>query len=246
MTSEWLAFWDSSHSIYVNARHKDAYYRLIAPQIAALVPSPVARVLDYGSGQALHADVVAAAAGELLLCEAASRVRAGVAARFAGITKIRAIAPEEVERLPEHSLDLIVLHSVAQYLNPEEIGTLFALFHRLVKPGGVLVVSDVIPPNVAASTDVVELFRFAAANGFLIAAMAGLVRNLLSNYRRLRTRYGLTRYGEAAIMERLVTAGFTARRMSKNIGHHHARMAFIARPVISISPVESALHHEGF
>ena len=58
MTSEWLAFWDSSHSIYVNARHKDAYYRLIAPQIAALVPSPVARVLDYGSGQALHADVV--------------------------------------------------------------------------------------------------------------------------------------------------------------------------------------------
>src|SRR5271167_2810404 len=120
MISDWLAFWDNRHFLYGNARHKDVHYRLIAQAIAAQVPSGEARVLDYGSGEALHADVVAAAAGELLLCEAAPRVRAGIAARFTGIAKIRAVAPEEVERLPEHSLDLIVLHSVAQYLDPQE------------------------------------------------------------------------------------------------------------------------------
>ena len=123
MSSGWLTFWDSSHSIYVNARHRDVHYSLIAQQIAALVPSPQARVLDYGCGEALHADLVAAAAGELLLCEGAPRVRAGIAARFAGIAKIRAVAPDEVERVAEHSLDLIVLHSVAQYLKPEELAT---------------------------------------------------------------------------------------------------------------------------
>ena len=116
----WLAFWDTPHSIYVNARHRDIHYRLIAEQIAALVPSPQARVLDYGSGEALHADLVAAAAGELLLCEGAPGVRAGVAARFADNPKIRAVAPDDVKRLPDRSLDLIVLHSVAQYLTPEE------------------------------------------------------------------------------------------------------------------------------
>ena len=84
MISDWLAFWDSPHSIYVNARHKDVHYRLIAKEIAALVPGRHARVLDYGSGEALHADLVAAAAGELLLCEAAPGVRDGIAARFAG------------------------------------------------------------------------------------------------------------------------------------------------------------------
>ena len=57
----WLAFWDTPHSIYVNARHRDIHYRLIAEQIAALVPSPQARMLDYGCGEALHADLVAAA-----------------------------------------------------------------------------------------------------------------------------------------------------------------------------------------
>ena len=170
MTSAWLAFWNGSHSIYVSARHKDVHYRLIAKAIAALVPRPHARVLDYGCGEALHADAVAAAAGELLLCEAAPRVRAGLAARFANDPKIRAVAPEEVERLPDHSLDLVVLHSVAQYLKPEETAALFALFHRLLKSDGLLVVSDVLSPHVGAATDAAALLRFGAANGFFVAA----------------------------------------------------------------------------
>jgi SAM-dependent methyltransferase len=230
MSSGWLKFWDSSHSIYVNARHRDVHYRLIAQQIAELVPSPQARVLDYGCGEALHADRVAAAAGELLLCEGAPRVRAGIAARFAGNAKIRAVAPEDVERLADHSLDLIVLHSVAQYLTPEELAKLFAVFHRLLNSVGVLVVSDIIPPDVAASTDALALLRFGTAHGFFVAAVVGLVRTVLSDYWRLRTRYGLTRYGEAAMSEKLAAAGFTTQRAPHNIGHNQARMAFMARP----------------
>jgi SAM-dependent methyltransferase len=230
MSAGWLTFWDSSHSIYVNARHRDVHYSLIAQQIAALVPSPQARVLDYGCGEALHADRVATAAGELLLCEGAPRVRAGIAARFAGNAKIRAVAPEEVERAADHSLDLIVLHSVAQYLTPEELAKLLALFHRLLNASGVLVVSDIIPSDVAASTDALALLRFGAKNGFFVAAITGLVRTVLSDYWRLRTRYGLTRYGEAAMTEKLAAAGFTAQRTARNIGHNQARMAFVARP----------------
>ena len=85
-------------------------------------PSGEARVLDYGSGEALHADVVAAAAGEVLLCEAAPGLRAGLEKRFAGHSKIRVVAPHEIARLPEHSLDLIVMHSVAQYLTAAGTG----------------------------------------------------------------------------------------------------------------------------
>jgi SAM-dependent methyltransferase len=230
MNTGWLKFWDSAHSIYVNARHRDVHYSLIAQQIAALVASPQARVLDYGCGEALHADRVAAAAGELLLCDGAPRVRAGIAARFADNPKIRAVAPEDVEHLPDGSLDLVVLHSVAQYLTPEELEKLLVLFHRLLNADGILLVSDVIPPDVAASTDALALLRFGAANGFFIAAVIGLVRTVLSDYWRLRTRYGLTRYGEAAMTEKLAAAGFVAQRTPQNIGHNQARVAFMARP----------------
>jgi SAM-dependent methyltransferase len=227
----WLTFWDSPHSIYVNARHKDVHYRVIAEAIAALVPLPQARVLDYGCGEALHADIVAAGAGELLLCEGAPGVRAGLAARFAANSKIRAVAPDDVKQLPDWSFDLIVLHSVAQYLTPQETSELFATFHRLLKQDGILVVSDVIPPHVPASTDALALLRFGAANGFFFAAIAGLARTLVSDYWRLRTQYGLTRYSEAAMIEKLAAAGFTAQRAPNNIGHNQARIEFIAHPI---------------
>ena len=230
MTTDWLAFWDSPHSIYVNARHKDVHYRLIAKDIAPLVPGPQARVLDYGCGEALHADLVAAAAGELFLCEAAPGVREGLVDRFAGQRNIHVLAPHEAARLAEHSLDLIVLHSVVQYLTVGGASGLFALFHRLLKPGGMLVVSDVIPPNVPAVTDAFALLRFGAGNGFFFAAAWGLVRTLLSNYWKLRSKLGLTRYANAAMIEKLDAAGFNAGLAPANIGHNRARKAFYARP----------------
>jgi SAM-dependent methyltransferase len=230
MMSDWLAFWDKPQSIYVNARHKDVHYRLIAGELAALVPSGSARVLDYGCGEALHADLVAAAAGELLLCDGAPSVRSAIRSRFAGNPKIRALAPEDVEQLPDRSVDFIALHSVAQYLTPEQTQSLLQLFHRLLQPTGILLASDVIPPQVTASTDAAALLRFGAANGFFLAAIGGLARTAFSDYRRLRARVGLTHYSEAAIIEKLATAGFTVRRAATNVGHNQARIAFIARP----------------
>ena len=180
MISDWLAFWDSPHFIYVNARHKDVHYRLIADKIAALMLSREARVLDYGSGEALHANLVAAAAGELLLCEAAPGVRVGLEKRFAGNFKIQVVAPHEIARLPEHSLDLIVMHSVAQYLTAAGTAALFVLFHRLLKPDGLLVVSDVILPDVAAATDAWALLRFGEANGFFFGPVSYVFVGLLA------------------------------------------------------------------
>ena len=230
MIHDWLGFWNGPHFIYVNARHKDVHYRLVAQEGAALVPNPGARVLDYGSGEALHAGIISEAAGEVLLCEAAPKVRENLAARFSGSSKIRVLAPHEMARLPEHTLDLVVLHSVAQYLTPAGTGALFVLFNRLLKPNGLLIVSDVLQPNVAAAADAIALLRYAKAKGFFFAAVWGLTRTLFSNYWRLRTRLGLTRYAETVMIEKLYASGFSAQRAPKNIGHNQARMTFYARP----------------
>ena len=229
MIRDWLTFWDSPHFIYVSAHHKDVHYRLIAKEIAALVPGPRARVLDYGSGEALHADIVAAAAGELFLCEAAPGVREALQQRFADNAKIRVIAPHEIARLPEHSLDLIVMHSVVQYLTATGTGALFGLFHRLLKSGGLLVVSDVIPPEVPAATDAMALLRFGGSNGFFFAALWGLFRTLTSSYWRLRSQLGLTRYPKAAMLKKLGAAGFDARLAPANIGHNQSRRTYYAQ-----------------
>jgi ubiquinone/menaquinone biosynthesis C-methylase UbiE len=228
--TDWRTFWDSDHSIYVNARHKDVHYRDIAEQVAAFVPGPSARVLDYGCGEALHAELVAAVAGEVLLSDSAPTVRGQIAARFSSNPRIKVLAPEEVERLPDQSLDLIVSNSVMQYLTQAEAERLLALWRRLLKPAGALIVADVIPPDVGTLSDVMALVRYATRHGFLLAAMAGMARTAISPYRKLRSQLGIAQYTEAQFMQKLTAAGFTAERLARNLEHNPSRMTFRARP----------------
>src|SRR4051794_39733166 len=134
--SDWKSFWDSDHSIYVNALHKDVHYRTVAEQVATYVPGPRARVMDYGCGEALHAEIIAAKAAELALSDSADNVRAAMARRFADNPRIRVLSPAEVERLPDGSFDLIVSNSMVQYLSVPELERVLALWRRLLAPGG--------------------------------------------------------------------------------------------------------------
>lgn len=225
---DWVSFWDSDHPIYVNARHFDVHYRAIAADIVRLLPSAEARVLDHGCGEALHAGAVAAKCGGLFLCEAAPSARARVAARFANEPKIRVIGPGEVARLPAACLDLIVANSLVQYLKREELTALLATWRRALKPGGKLVIADVIGPKQSAAADALALLRFAAAHGFLIAACFGLVRTVFSRYRKLRAELGLAHYTEREMLDLLRHAGLSAKRLAENFGHNQERMAFEA------------------
>jgi hypothetical protein len=138
------------------------------------------------------------------------------------------LAPEEVAALAPASVDLIVLNSVAQYLQPAEFNDLLVLFHRLLAPAGRLVVGDVLPPDTSALTEVAALLRLAWANGFLLAALRGLLRTFFSEYRRLRAELGLTHYTEGQMLDALSAAGFRAQRRFPNIEHNQSRMTFVA------------------
>lgn len=227
---DWIAFWDSKHPIYVNARHLDVHYRRIADDVVRYMPSRTATVLDFGCGEASHADRIAAAAGRLILIDAAPSVRARLLARFREHSAIEVRSPQELSTLADRSIDLVLMHSVAQYLSSAELSATLVLLRRLLKPGGLLLLGDVLRPDVSVITDVFTLLSFAAANGFFCAAVAGLVRTARSDYRRLRSTVGLTRYSQAEIEARLDAAGFSATRAPANIGHNWARMTFLARP----------------
>ena len=122
----------------------------------------------------------------------------------------------------------MVANSLAQYLTDAELAACLRDWRRALKPGGRLVLADVIPPQLGAAADATALLAFARREGFLAAALLGLVRTVLSDYRSLRRRLGLTRYDEAAMLARLREAGFTAERMPRNLGHNQGRMAFMA------------------
>jgi ubiquinone/menaquinone biosynthesis C-methylase UbiE len=230
---EWIDYYDSTHTIYASKLHRELHFQLIARDIIGYIPSPDAVVLDYACGEALSAAQVAEACGKLYLAEPAPGVRGRLIARFAPNMKIRVRSLEDLRKMEENSLDLVVMNSVAQYMTPAELDSAFATSRRLLKPGGRLVVGDVLRPEVGMPRDILALLRFARANGFLRDALLGLISTALSDYRQLRGRIGLQRYGEAQMMAKLAASGFNASRAQFNIGHNPWRMTFVARPAFS-------------
>ena len=230
MAENWISFWNTQHSIYVNARHLDLHYRDVAERLLQLSPKPTDNVLDFGCGEATHADLVAARVGQLWLCEAAERVRDHLRARFGQTANMKVIGSDEHRNLAPGTFDLIVANSVAQYLTRDELDALLRAWRRLLKPDGRLIIADVVPPGVSPISDALALLRYAWSNGFLVAAFAGLVRTTLSPYRRIRARLGITTYTEPEITERISAAGFSVERLPFNFEHQPARNSFVAKP----------------
>ena len=230
---EWIDYYDSTHTIYASKLHRDLHFQLIAHDIIGYISSPDAVVLDYACGEALSAAKVADACGKLYLAEPAPGVRGRLIARFAPNTRIRVRSLDDLRKMTEKSVDLVVMNSVAQYMTPQELDAAFATIYRLLKSGGRLVVGDVLRPEIGMLRDVFALLRFAARNGFLRDALLGLVSTASSDYRQLRSRVGLQRYSEDEIISKLAKAGFTASRAPFNIGHNQYRMTFVARPSLA-------------
>lgn len=225
---DWIDYYDSTHTIYVSKLHRDVHFRVIANDILAYVPSSDAVVLDYSCGEALSAAQVAAACQKLILAEPAPGVRGRLIARFGPNPKIVVRSLDELQQLPDTSVDLAVMISVAQYMTAAELDHAFALMRRVLKSGGKLVVGDILHPDVGAATDVIALLKLAARNGFLSDALWGLARTALSDYWQLRQSIGLQRYGETEMIAKLNAAGFNATRAETNIGYNPARMTFVA------------------
>jgi SAM-dependent methyltransferase len=227
----WRDFWNGDHALYVNSRHRALYYADIGKDIAALLPSPEAHVLDYGCGEALAADFLAGKCARLYLYDPVAKIEASLRQRTKANEKIVVLDDAGLEALPESSLDMMICNSVFQYLSREECGALVAFAAARLKLGGRLVVADIIPPHVDALTDSWALVEFAYRGGFLFAALRGLFATFFKRYRRMRGRTGLTTFAIPEMQRLLSTRGFETRRFERNIGHNQARMTFIAKRV---------------
>ena len=230
---DWIDYYDSTHTIYASKLHRDLHFQLIARDIIGYIGASDAVVLDYACGEALFAAKVAEACGLLYLVEPAPGVRGRLIARFAPNTKIRVRSLEDLRKMAEQSIDLVVMNSVTQYMTEQELDSALATIRRLLKSSGRLVVGDVLRPEVGMLRDVIALLRFAARNGFLRDALIGLISTALSDYRQLRSQIGLQRYSETELIAKLARNGFTAARVQVNIGHNPWRMTFVARPSLT-------------
>jgi ubiquinone/menaquinone biosynthesis C-methylase UbiE len=231
----WADFWSGEHSIYVNERHARVHYERIARDLTRLLASRpqssgLARVLDWGCGDALGAPEIVGTCSELLLYDAVDAVQQRLRRRFAGMSRIRVLDNSEWRTFPSASVDVIVLNSVAQYVGRGELERILDEFRRVVRPDGEVIVADIIRPDTGMVADIASLLGSGLGNGFFFAACLGLVRTFFSEYRKIRARAGFSTYREREFLELLEARGFAAERLPRNVGFNQQRMTFRARP----------------
>lgn len=227
--SDWISFFDSDHAIYVNARHREVHAIVTGDGMLRYVERSD-RVLDYGCGEAAYAERLVREIEALTLCEAAPNLREAVMRRVKHERYITMLSPEETAALADGTFEVVILHSVSQYLSPAQLDDLLKLFRRLLVHDGKLVIGDVVQPNTTAWKDALALLQFGWRDGFFLAALRGLFRTAFSDYSRLRKDAGLSRYSETDMRKKLEAAGFSAERQPDNIGHLQTRMTFVAVP----------------
>jgi hypothetical protein len=99
----------------------------------------------------------------------------------------------------------------------------------VLKPGGALVIGDVIDPDTPTSRHVGAFLSFAARNGFLIPAVLALASMRTSAYGDLHRKIGLAAYRSDQMEQKLGEYGFAAERLARNIAVSPHRFSFVAR-----------------
>jgi SAM-dependent methyltransferase len=226
----WLDFWNAPNAIYASDRHRRAHSAKVLAGVSGFVPAGGgAVVLDWGCGDAVAAGELAQSCARLLLFEPAETTRRRLLAKYSSHAMIEVLDEAKLEMAAPRSVDLIIVNSVVQYLSPQQLAAALALFRRLIKDDGRLLLGDIIAPDTPLLRHVVTFLRFAAQNGFFLAGLASLARNSTSPYFQLRRSAGYACYRPDEMLRVLSDNGFVGERLPFNIAVSQLRCSFLAR-----------------
>ena len=223
--SGWIDYWDGDVSVYTGVRHLKAHYRELFAGVEPLLPAAPFTLLDFGCGEALMAPDIVAKGGRVFLYDAAGGRRFRLRQRYSYLDGI--VVPDDLSVL-DGLCDMVLLISVIQYVPRDGLPALLGQLHKTLKPGGKLIIGDILSPANSVIADVGALLRFAWREAFLVEAVRGLLRTLASNYNQQRKILGLSTYGAAEMMSLLDAAGFDAKPLAVNVGHADHRRSVLA------------------
>jgi ubiquinone/menaquinone biosynthesis C-methylase UbiE len=189
-----------------------------------------ARLLDWGCGPA-HASTCLAEHGlEVFLYDRSNSFAAAASERFLDESAIHVLDSNSLAELEEHSLDAIVVCSVLQYLDDDELHDLLTLCARLLSPNGVLALVDILPLELDLMDDVRDIIEADLSGIPLADATAHLAALGLSMLRRLRHRLRLRRFSGEELLSLLSDVGLEGSLSRHNFKPARGRQTWLARP----------------
>jgi ubiquinone/menaquinone biosynthesis C-methylase UbiE len=200
-------------------------YSLVEPYLPGLGGT----VLDWGCGDVLTAERIADHAGTVLLYDGAASTRDRLRARYGSHPRIRILSNRLLDEVSTASIDLIIAGSVVQNLSIEDFNEVLRSFYFMLRPGGAVLLGDIINPGTAILVYVTTFLRSGWSRGILLPAIGTLLQTFASPYRKLWQEVGLTAYAPAQMLDLLRSRGFIAEKLSRNVTVSVLRSSYLAR-----------------
>jgi SAM-dependent methyltransferase len=234
MAKEWLAYFDRLKDSPLHRAESAFYVRSLIVEVGV---HPEQRILDFGCGFGTVVALLAPLVAEVWWWDPSPSMRSATRRTTSDIHNTRfcdlSAPPPEPQQQTDRkgpAFDLILVNSVAQYMAPVELWRWMEGWRALLAPGGAIVLSDLIPADHGALSDIVDLFRFGARHGspFSVAREAlGDVRE----YRRTSRAVPLVRVGRRDLTRHASDAGLETTVLPRNLTHFTKRWtAVLHRP----------------
>lgn len=186
-------------------------------------PGAGMRVLDFGCGFGHTAAALAPHVASVALWDASSTVRQRARIRVAGIPNTELVdLTSDASSARAGQFDLILAHSVLQYMSTQEIEDWLRRWKSMLRPGGRIVLSDLIQPAAGGVGEILGYLGFAARNGFFLKAFVAGVKEFGSYWSARRAR-PLTAIAPERMEQLGRQAGMVVRWLPRNLSHRQAR-----------------------
>jgi SAM-dependent methyltransferase len=219
----WNGYWDSlpGGQLFFPAEGEEAVRRL-----AAAVPlTPTTVALDFGCGYGQAARPLAEKVGRLWVWDHSEPMRSFARRHLAAHANVCEWDPADTAT----TFDLIWVNSVVQYMGEAALAERLTRFAPLLRPGGCVVLSDLIPHGHRFHTDALSLLWFSLRRGYFLRAYLR-TRALARKYEAQKKEAPLYQPTRESVERLASNAGLSVRWLARNLTHfRHRQTAILTR-----------------
>jgi protein-L-isoaspartate O-methyltransferase len=221
---DWASYYEALPSDLDQTPKEATDYVTRLTRIVALRPEM--DVLDFGCGLGFVTALIAPLVQSVYVWDNVERMRRCAVERARKSGRVRILDWPGSTRAPATTFDLVLVNSVVQYMSERELASWMAAWRGLLKIGGIVVLSDVIPPDSTFAKEVRDTIWFAFRSRVLFRDPRKLFKEY-QRYSQTRRLAPMLRLTSERVQELGHEAGLEARRLPTNLTFRTNRLSFI-------------------
>lgn len=222
----WSEFWESIEEQRAAFATEAADYaaRLAATGLLA----PDHDVLDFGCGFGHVARLLAPRVRSLRVWDASTSVLRKARLALEDVPNVSVVDFSAPDRLDEYAaaFDRILAHSVVQYMDVPELGAWLARWTKMLKPGGKIVLSDLLQPNVGFLRETLVIARFFWQQGIFWEVAREKLRRAKS-YLTTRSERRLTLVTPEVLRQLTADGRLSVELLPENLSYRNSRLTAV-------------------